>query len=100
MAFCHSKAFSLDNASCIEEEGSGIVNTTLTLWYVWAHGLVNIFFVGCVLISMVSINWVGAFIVLFGWMWLEEELFGWVIEHEEMFFCGKWSSPMDNYENV
>jgi hypothetical protein len=43
---------------------------------------------------------VGAFTVLFGQMWLEEGLFGWLIEHEEMSFCGKWSSPMDNYENV
>jgi hypothetical protein len=88
------------NASCIEEGGSCIVSTTLALWYVWAHGLVNIFFVGCVLLSTVSINWVGTFTIFFGCMWLEEWLFGWLIKHEEMFFCGKWSSPMGIYENV
>ncbi len=42
----------------------------------------------------------GAFTILFGQMWLEEGLFGWLIEREEFFFCDKWFSPMDNYENV
>ncbi len=49
---------------------------------------------------MVSIYQVGTFTILFGSMWLEEGLGGWLIEWEEMASCGKWSSSMDNSENV
>ncbi len=66
-------------------------------WGTWSS---KSFFVGCVLLSMVSIYRIGTFIVLFGWMRPEERLGGWMIKWEEMASCGKWSSSMNNFENV
>ncbi len=100
ISFCHSSAYSPHEASCIKQGGSCIVNTTLALWCVWAHGLINVVFIGCLVPSMVSINWLGGFTILLSWVLFGKRFCGQLLGWEETSSCGKLFTPINSCENV